>query len=78
MPREAVSTGAVRRRNISSISAGSSGLRLSIRGLPIESPIARADVRVREVFVEVPATNALIPGQRVWGHTTPRVAVVSR
>jgi multidrug resistance efflux pump len=48
------------------------------RGLAIESPTARADVRVREVFVEVPATSALIPGQRVWGHTLPRVAVVSR
>jgi multidrug efflux pump subunit AcrA (membrane-fusion protein) len=48
------------------------------RGLAIESPTARADVRVREVFVEVPATSALIPGQRVWGHTTPRVSLVSR
>jgi len=48
------------------------------RGLAIESPTARADVRVREVFVQVPATSALIPGQRVWGHTTPHVALVSR
>jgi multidrug resistance efflux pump len=48
------------------------------RGLTIESPTARADVRVREALVEVPATSALIPGQRVWGHATPRVAVVSR
>jgi len=38
------------------------------RGLPLESPTARADVRVREVFVEVAATSTLIPGQRVWGH----------
>jgi hypothetical protein len=47
------------------------------RGLAIESPTARADVRVREVFVEVPGTSALIPGQRVWGHITPRVALAS-
>jgi multidrug resistance efflux pump len=39
------------------------------RALPLESPTARQDVRVREVFVEVPATATLIPGQRVWGHT---------
>jgi multidrug resistance efflux pump len=42
------------------------------RRLAIESPTARADVRVREVFVEVPASASLIPGQRVWGHTSPR------
>jgi multidrug resistance efflux pump len=48
------------------------------RALAIESPTARADVRVREVFVAVPATTALIPGQRVWGHTTPRIALASR
>lgn len=40
------------------------------RGLPLESPTARADVRVREVFVAVPATSSLVPGQRVWGHTS--------
>jgi multidrug efflux pump subunit AcrA (membrane-fusion protein) len=51
--------------------------RMGRRGLAIESPTARADVRVREVFIEVPATSALIPGQRVWGHTTPRVALAS-
>jgi len=39
------------------------------RALPIESPTARADVRVREVYVEIPATSKLIPGERVWGHT---------
>ncbi len=39
------------------------------RGLPLESPTARADVRVREVFVEIPATAPLVPGQRAWGHT---------
>jgi multidrug resistance efflux pump len=39
------------------------------RGLPIESPTARADVRVREVFVEIPAASKLIPGERVWGRT---------
>ena len=42
------------------------------RGLPLESPTARADVRIREMFVEIPATAALVPGQRVWGHV-PRV-----
>lgn len=42
--------------------------RMGRRGLPIESPTARADVRVREVFVEVPEGNGLIPGRRVWGH----------
>jgi len=42
------------------------------RRLPIESPTARADVRIREAFVEIPSTAALVPGQRVWGHT-PRV-----
>jgi multidrug resistance efflux pump len=38
------------------------------RALPLESPTARADVRVREVFVQVPFTATLIPNQRVWGH----------
>lgn len=38
------------------------------RGLPLESPTARADIRVREVFVEVPASANLLPNQRVWGH----------
>jgi hypothetical protein len=41
------------------------------RGLAIESPTARADVRVREVFVEAAATSTLVPGQRVWGHIVP-------
>lgn len=40
------------------------------RALPLESPTARADVRIREVFVEIPATAPVIPGQRVWGHTS--------
>ncbi|MBI3402269.1 MAG: biotin/lipoyl-binding protein [Acidobacteria bacterium] len=40
------------------------------RALPLESPTARADIRVREVFVEVPRTSTLIPNQRVWGHTS--------
>ncbi len=47
------------------------------RALPLESPTARADVRVREVFVQVPPTSTLIPNQRVWGHTSrtaPRAA----
>ena len=43
--------------------------RMGRRGLALESPTARADVRVREVFVEIPATALLVPGQRVWGHT---------
>ena len=47
------------------------------RALLPESPTARADVRVREVFVEVAATAALVPGQRVWGHT-PRIPGRSR
>jgi multidrug efflux pump subunit AcrA (membrane-fusion protein) len=41
------------------------------RGLAIESPTARADVRVREVFVEVSGASSLVPGQRVWGHVIP-------
>jgi multidrug resistance efflux pump len=40
------------------------------RALPLESPTARADVRVREVFVQVPSTSGLVPNQRVWGHTS--------
>jgi multidrug efflux pump subunit AcrA (membrane-fusion protein) len=41
------------------------------RGLSIEAPTARADVRVREVFVETAGSGALVPGQRVWGHVVP-------
>jgi multidrug efflux pump subunit AcrA (membrane-fusion protein) len=41
------------------------------RGLAIESLTARADVRIREVFVETPGSAALVPGQRVWGHVAP-------
>jgi multidrug efflux pump subunit AcrA (membrane-fusion protein) len=41
------------------------------RGLGIETLTARADVRVREVFVQTPASSALVPGQRVWGHIVP-------
>jgi len=49
--------------------------RMGRKGLPIESPTARQDVRVREVFVEIPAAAGLIPGQRVWGHVSrPAVA----
>lgn len=47
--------------------------RMGRRTLPLESPTARADVRVREVFVQLPATAGLVPGQRVWGHA-PRSA----
>jgi len=46
--------------------------RMGRRGLAIESPTARADVRVREIFVEVAGGGALVPGQRVWGHLAPR------
>jgi multidrug resistance efflux pump len=41
--------------------------RMGRRRLSLESPTARADVRVREVFVDVAAATALVPGQRVWG-----------
>jgi multidrug resistance efflux pump len=41
------------------------------RGLTIESLTARSDVRVREVFVQTPASAVLVPGQRVWGHIAP-------
>jgi HlyD family secretion protein len=40
------------------------------RGLFAETPTERNDVRVREVFVEVPGTVPVVPGQRVWGHTS--------
>lgn len=39
------------------------------RAFSSESPTARNDVRVREVFVEVPGSAPLVPGQRVWGRT---------
>ena len=42
--------------------------RMGRRGLVIEGPTSRADVRVREVFVEVTRPGALVPGQRVWAH----------
>ena len=41
--------------------------RMGRRGLPSEVPTARADLRVREVFVAVKAGTRLVPGQRVWG-----------
>jgi hypothetical protein len=47
--------------------------RMGRRALPIESPTARADVRVREVLVEIAGAQRLVPGQRVWGHA-PRAA----
>jgi hypothetical protein len=47
------------------------------RGLSIESPTARADVRVREVFVEARGSAALLPGQRVWGHVAPKHELAS-
>lgn len=40
------------------------------RGLFAETPTERNDVRVREVFVEVPGSIPVVPGQRVWGHTS--------
>lgn len=45
--------------------------RMGRRGLAIETPTAREDVRVREVFVEINAGAGAIPGQRVWGHVKP-------
>ncbi|MBI5071067.1 MAG: biotin/lipoyl-binding protein [Deltaproteobacteria bacterium] len=42
--------------------------RMGRRALQTELPTARSDVRVREVFVEIPAAAGLVPGQRVWGH----------
>ena len=44
--------------------------RMGRRGLPVDSPTARLDVRVREVFVELPGTEQLVPGRRVWGQIT--------
>jgi HlyD family secretion protein len=41
--------------------------RMGRRALRIESPLAKEDVRIREVLVDVAATPRLIPGQRVWG-----------
>ena len=35
--------------------------RMGRRGLPVDSPTARLDVRVREVFVELPGTEQLVP-----------------
>jgi multidrug resistance efflux pump len=45
--------------------------RMGRRGLGIETLTARADVRVREVFVQTTASSVLVPGQRVWGHIAP-------
>lgn len=47
------------------------------RALPLESPTERTDVRIREVFVEIPATAPVVPGQRVWGRS-PRSNVRTR
>ena len=44
--------------------------RMGRKGLSTESPTARADLRVREIFVVVNDPRGLIPGQRVWGHAT--------
>lgn len=48
--------------------------RMGRRGLRIESPTAREDVRVREVFVEVQGLPTLVPGRRLWGHVTGGLA----
>jgi multidrug efflux pump subunit AcrA (membrane-fusion protein) len=45
--------------------------RMGRRVLSVESPTARADVRVCEVFVEADRDRALLPGRRVWGHLEP-------
>jgi multidrug efflux pump subunit AcrA (membrane-fusion protein) len=47
--------------------------RMGRRGLPVETPTARADIRVREVFVEVASSAALLPGRRVWAHIEIRM-----
>jgi hypothetical protein len=52
--------------------------RLGRRALGLEAPTSRADVRIREVFVEVDATKGLVPGQRVWGHTAPAGALAEK
>lgn len=39
------------------------------RMLTSETPTERNDIRIREVFIEVPGSAPIIPGQRVWGHT---------
>jgi multidrug resistance efflux pump len=36
------------------------------RNLLVETPTARNDVRIREVLVETPAGQRLLPGARVW------------
>jgi multidrug resistance efflux pump len=56
--------------------------RMGRRRLSLESPTSRADVRVREVFVDVMAASALVPGQRVWGRVArtpaPPVGLAAR
>jgi multidrug resistance efflux pump len=49
--------------------------RMGRRKLSLESPTARADVRVREAFVDVVGATALVPGQRVWGRA-PRATAL--
>lgn len=46
--------------------------RMGRRRLEVESPTARSDVRVREVFVAVPSAAAFVPGRRVWGRLERR------
>ncbi len=54
--------------------------RMGRRVLPIESPTARSDIRVREVVVEIAGNSSFIPGQRVWGHAARNsgLAIVSQ
>jgi HlyD family secretion protein len=40
--------------------------RMGRRNLLVETPTARNDVRIREVLVETPAGQRLLPGARVW------------
>ena len=45
--------------------------RMGRRSLAQENPTSRADTRVREVFVELVASEGVVPGMRLWGYVTP-------
>lgn len=44
--------------------------RMGRRTLSQENPTTRADTRVREVFVGLAANDRVVPGMRLWGHTS--------
>ena len=44
--------------------------RMGRRTLSQENPTTRADTRVREMFVELAANERVVPGMRLWGHTS--------